>query len=153
VEASHFSPQNSQEMDWDLHPELRGKTPLTSRMKIIYKNSVLTSKRTRYFSTTKTNQLDETISCTLCARCRIFKCWYQVVSRLTTAILRVECLKILFLCLIIIIMLVYVTAPARVYQSLNRKIFSMQRAPSRLHIAQHFGLQCPTYICSIPLFT
>ena len=37
-----------------------------------------------------------TLMCTLCARCRVFKCWYQVVRRVTTAILRVECLKILF---------------------------------------------------------
>jgi len=55
----HFSPQNSQELDRDLHPGLRCKTPTTSRMKIIYKNSVRTSQRTRYFSTTKTNQLCE----------------------------------------------------------------------------------------------
>ena len=67
----HFSPQNSQEMDWDLHPELRGKIPPTSRMKIIYKNSVRTSQRTRYFFTTKTNQLGEAHSCTLCARYRV----------------------------------------------------------------------------------
>jgi len=53
----------------------------------------------------------------------------------------------------IIIMLGYGTVPASVYQSLNRKIFSMHIAPSRLHIAHHSGLYYTTCICSIHHFT